>query len=46
VLRWHRPVPLAGHNWLPEIAMYNYKASIYSLSFGRLLQTKAIGNGE
>ena len=35
-----------GQTWLPELGMYNYKARIYSPTFGRFLQTDPIGNGD
>jgi len=35
-----------GQTWLPELGMYNYKARIYSPSFGRFMQTDPIGYGD
>ncbi|MEC7796131.1 MAG: RHS repeat-associated core domain-containing protein, partial [Pseudomonadota bacterium] len=32
-----------GQAWLPELAMYHYKARIYSPTLGRFLQTDPIG---
>ena len=31
-----------GQTWLPELAMYYYKARIYSPTLGRFLQTDPI----
>ena len=33
----------AGQTWIPELAMYYYKARIYSSRLGRFLQTDPIG---
>ena len=35
-----------GQTWLPNLAMYNYKARIYSPTLGRFLQTDPIGYGD
>ena len=35
-----------GQQWVPELGMYNYKARIYSPTFGRFLQVDPIGYGD
>jgi len=35
-----------GQTWIPEIAMYYYKARMYSPTLGRFMQTDPIGYGD